>query len=149
MPDATERDEPLCVRIGAQLYTLGRTSDALLAEAAGKDETAGLALASGQRDIAVRQAREAASRALDATVAGRASGRLRATAVGVGQGEPAPRRRDSWDEVAGWGSKVTVAERPLGRRERYDAHDTEIVRLLIADDGAAPLPTPRNPGYGF
>ena len=141
--------EPLCIRIGAELYTLGTTPTTLLSEAAERGETACLVLAANDRDSAVRQAVEAATKALDATVPDRATGPLRATAVWLGNGEPAPRPGDTWEEVAAWGWRVTVAGTPLGRKERYSAHDTEIMRLLIEDNSQGPVPTPRNPGHGF
>ena len=149
MQNTTQRYEPLCIRIGAELYPLGTTPATLLAEATEKGETAALALKAGKRVIAVRQSVEAATRALDATVADRAAGPLRATAAWIGDGGPAPRPEDTWDEVAAWGWKVTVAGTPLGRQDRYEAHDTEIMRLLVEENGQAPVPTPRNPGYGF
>ena len=141
MQNTTQRYEPLCIRIGAELYPLGTTPATLLAEATEKGETAALALKAGKRVIAVRQSVEAATRALDATVADRAAGPLRATAAWIGDGGPAPRPEDTWDEVAAWGWKVTVAGTPLGRQDRYEAHDTEIMRLLVEENGQAPVPT--------
>ena len=149
MNRTTPQYEPLTMRIGAELYPLGTTPATLLAEAAEKGETAALGLACRNREIAVRQAVEAATRALDATVADRAAGPLRATAVWLGDGDPAPRPGDTWDEVAAWGWKVTVAGTPLGRKDSYEAHDSEIMRLLVEENGQSPVPTPGNPGYGF
>ena len=136
-------------RIGANLYEHGRTREELLRSAAelGGEAAAQLEWNEGAR--ACRAAAEAATNALDATVRGRADGPVRNNYVWHAEGTALPAPGTVLEQMPAWGWRVRLLGIVGGAKPAYGKHDVELVRVAVEHDGAAEVPTPRNPGFGL
>lgn len=136
-------------RIGANLYEHGRTRDDLLRTAGERGGEAAEQLEWNDGERACWTAAEAASNALDATVRARADGPLRNNYVWHSESAALPAPGTVLEEMPAWGWRVRLLGVIGGAKPSYRDHDVELVRVGIEQDGAADVPTPRNPGFGL